>query len=54
MYDDEEYDEISSQPLAPFVGMEFDSVDDARRFYNDYAFKMGFGTRISASKNSQK
>ena len=48
MSDDEEYDEISSQPLAPYVGMEFDSVDDAKLFYNDYAFKMGFGIHISA------
>ena len=34
--------------------MEFDSVDDAKTFYNEYAFKMGFGTCITASKNSQK
>ncbi|XP_044431460.1 protein FAR1-RELATED SEQUENCE 5-like [Triticum aestivum] len=54
MSDDEEYDEISSQPLAPYVGMEFDSVDDAKLFYNDYAFKLGFGIHTSASKNSQK
>lgn len=55
MYDDDQEDnEISSQPLMPYVGMEFDSVDDAKTLYNEYAFKMGFGTRISASKNSQK
>ena len=55
MYDDDqEDDEISSQPLMPYVGMEFDSVDDAKTFYNEYAFKMGFGTCITASKNSQK
>ena len=31
MYDDDQEDnEISSQPLMPYVGMEFDSVDDAK------------------------
>ncbi|KAE8773708.1 hypothetical protein D1007_54013 [Hordeum vulgare] len=35
MYDcDDEEEEISSQPLLPFVGMPFDTVDDARIFYN--------------------
>ena len=37
MYDDDQEDDgISSQPLMPYVGMEFDSVDDAKTFYNEY------------------
>ena len=47
-------DAISSQPLVPYVGMTFDSVDNARKFYNKYAFSHGFGMRTSASKNSQE
>ncbi|XP_044972411.1 protein FAR1-RELATED SEQUENCE 5-like [Hordeum vulgare subsp. vulgare] len=55
MYDcDDEEEEISSQPLLPFVGMQFDTVKDARIFYNEYAFKTGFGIHIGASRNSQK
>lgn len=54
MHDGEEDDDISSQPLVPYVGMEFNSVDDAQKFYNYYAFKTGFASRIAASKNSQK
>ncbi|KAE8798139.1 Protein FAR1-RELATED SEQUENCE 5 [Hordeum vulgare] len=46
--------EVSSQPLPPYVGMVFDTVDDARKFYNDYAFKLGSGTHISTSKFTQK
>ncbi|KAE8782291.1 hypothetical protein D1007_44382 [Hordeum vulgare] len=55
MYDcDDEEEEISSQPLLPFVGMQFDTLKDARIFYNEYAFKTGFGIHIGASRNSQK
>ncbi|KAE8769785.1 Protein FAR1-RELATED SEQUENCE 5 [Hordeum vulgare] len=47
MYDcDDEEEELSSQPLLPFVGMQFDTVEDARIFYNEYAFKTGFGIHI--------
>lgn len=54
MYDDEEDDDISSESLAPYVGMEFDFVDGTQRLYNDYVFKMGFGTCIAASKKHPK
>ncbi|KAM0889366.1 hypothetical protein ACQ4PT_027753 [Festuca glaucescens] len=47
-------DDVSSQPAIPFVGMLFDHPDDAQKFYNGYAFKKGFGTRIAASRNSQR
>ncbi|XP_048567040.1 protein FAR1-RELATED SEQUENCE 9-like [Triticum urartu] len=42
------------QPLLPYVGMEFDSIEDAKKFYNHYTFGTGFGSRIASSKNSQK
>ncbi|PIA57361.1 hypothetical protein AQUCO_00600235v1 [Aquilegia coerulea] len=35
--------------LPPAVGMEFDSYDDAYRFYNDYAEDMGFRVRVKSS-----
>jgi hypothetical protein len=44
----------SSVPLAPYVGMVFNTVDDAQEYYNEYAKKRGFGTRIACSKKSQK
>ncbi|KAM0920105.1 hypothetical protein ACQ4PT_007753 [Festuca glaucescens] len=47
-------DDVSSQPAVPFVGMFFDHPDGAQKFYNEYAFKKGFGTRIAASRNSQR
>ena len=50
---DEPDEDISSQPIVPFVGMVFDNVEEAQRVYNDYAMKMGFGTRIVTSKHSR-
>lgn len=32
--------------LEPSVGLEFDSADDAREFYNAYAMRLGFRIRI--------
>ena len=43
---------LCSQPAVLFVGMEFDSVEEARRVYNAYAFKMGFSIRVASSRNS--
>jgi hypothetical protein len=50
VYHEEEYI-VCSQPVAPFVGMEFDSVE-ARRVYNAYAFKMRFSIRVVSSRNN--
>ncbi|KAM0930404.1 hypothetical protein ACQ4PT_001098 [Festuca glaucescens] len=47
-------EDVSSQPVVPFVGMQFDNEDVAFKVYNDYAYKMGFGTRICSSKYSRK
>ncbi|XP_037480348.1 protein FAR1-RELATED SEQUENCE 5-like [Triticum dicoccoides] len=52
--DDSDDGDVSSQPLPPYVDMVFDTLEDAQKFYNDYAFKLGFGTHISSSKFSQK
>ncbi|XP_020151662.3 protein FAR1-RELATED SEQUENCE 9-like [Aegilops tauschii subsp. strangulata] len=51
---DEPDEEISSQPVVPFLGMVFDNVEEAQHVYNEYASKMGFGTRIVTSKHSRK
>ena len=48
--DDSDDGDVSSQPLPSYVGMVFDTIEDSRKFYNDYAFKLGFGTHISTSK----
>lgn len=40
--------------IEPYVGMEFESQCAARSFYNDYAKRAGFGTRISYSHRSKR
>ena len=45
-------EDVCSQPVVLFVGMEFDIVEEARRVYNAYAFKMGFSIRVASSRNS--
>jgi hypothetical protein len=49
---EEEKDVVSSQSVVPFEGMEFDTLDEARRVYNAYAFKMRFSIRIGSSRSS--
>ena len=50
--EEEEEDVVSSQPVVPFVGMEFDIVDEVFRVYNNYAFKMGFTVGVGSSRKS--
>lgn len=38
--------------LEPYVGMEFDSEDAARKFYMEYARKVGFVVRIMQRRRS--
>ncbi|KAF6171722.1 hypothetical protein GIB67_007243 [Kingdonia uniflora] len=40
--------------VEPVMGMEFDSEDDARNFYNAYAKQMGFSTRVNSYYRSKK
>jgi hypothetical protein len=49
---EEEEDVVTSQPVVPFEGMEFDTLEEAWRVYNAYAFKMGFSIRVGSSRNS--
>ena len=39
--------------MVPFVGQTFTHIDEAKQVYKEYAFKMGFGTRIGNTKYSQ-
>jgi hypothetical protein len=48
----EEKDIVTSQPVVSFEGMKFDTLDEARRVYNAYAFEMGFSIRIGSSRSS--
>lgn len=40
--------------LEPFEGMEFESEEAAKAFYNSYARRVGFSTRVSSSRRSRK
>ncbi|XP_039130859.1 protein FAR1-RELATED SEQUENCE 5-like [Dioscorea cayenensis subsp. rotundata] len=40
--------------LKPYVGMVFDSVDEACEFYNSYAYRKGFSVRKGAIRKSEK
>lgn len=48
----EEEDVLSSQLLVPYEGMEFHTLDEARKAYNDYTFKMSFSIRVGSSRNN--
>ncbi|EEC83474.1 hypothetical protein OsI_28985 [Oryza sativa Indica Group] len=50
---EKEKDVVCSPPIVPYIGMEFDIVEEARNVYNAYAYKLGFRTRIASSRNSQ-
>ncbi|XVE78199.1 hypothetical protein DITRI_Ditri13aG0124700 [Diplodiscus trichospermus] len=41
-----------SEILEPYVGMEFESEDDARKFYVEYARRIGFVVRIMQRRRS--
>ncbi|KAL3622860.1 Protein FAR1-RELATED SEQUENCE 5 [Castilleja foliolosa] len=40
--------------LEPYEGMEFESEEAAKAFYNSYARRVGFSTRVSSSRRSRK
>jgi hypothetical protein len=51
-YEDE--DVVCSQTVQPCVGMEFDTIEEAQRVYNNYAFKMGFSIRVTSRESAVK
>ncbi|XP_044469437.1 protein FAR1-RELATED SEQUENCE 5-like [Mangifera indica] len=40
--------------LEPFEGMQFESEEAAKAFYNSYARRVGFSTRVSMSRRSRR
>ncbi|KAG7539711.1 Zinc finger SWIM-type [Arabidopsis thaliana x Arabidopsis arenosa] len=40
--------------LEPFDGLEFESEEAAKAFYNSYARRIGFSTRVSSSRRSRR
>ena len=40
--------------LEPYENMEFESEEAAKAFYNSYARRVGFSTRVSSSRRSRK
>lgn len=40
--------------LEPYEGMDFESEEAAKAFYNSYARRVGFSTRVSSSRRSRK
>eukprot|EP00262_Sarcandra_glabra_P015449 TRINITY_DN4756_c0_g4_i1.p1 TRINITY_DN4756_c0_g4~~TRINITY_DN4756_c0_g4_i1.p1 ORF type:complete len:723 (+),score=72.87 TRINITY_DN4756_c0_g4_i1:130-2298(+) len=47
-------DEGDNEIREPYEGMEFDSEEAVKIFYNEYARHMGFGTRVGHSYRSKK
>ncbi|XP_050228615.1 protein FAR1-RELATED SEQUENCE 5-like [Mercurialis annua] len=40
--------------LEPYEGLEFESEEAAKAFYNSYARRVGFSTRVSSSRRSRR
>ncbi|CAI0471257.1 unnamed protein product [Linum tenue] len=40
--------------LEPYEGMEFESEEASKAFYNSYARRVGFSTRVSSSRRSRR
>ena len=47
-----EDEEVGSQPQQPYVGMRFDTLEDAREHYNRYALMEGFSIKSNTSYRS--
>lgn len=46
--------EVKYDGEVPYIGKEFNSHEDAYRYYNAYAMKMGFGIRRESMDKSRK
>ncbi|KAL5707313.1 hypothetical protein ACHQM5_025373 [Ranunculus cassubicifolius] len=59
-YPNDDYDDLIEgftsdlAPLEPYQGMEFDSEEAARIFYNSYARRLGFSIRASTYHRSRR
>ncbi|OAY75528.1 Protein FAR1-RELATED SEQUENCE 5, partial [Ananas comosus] len=53
-YHDHQSRRVESLDNEPHVGMEFDSFEEARDFYNIYAFKAGFSIRKTSHYKAKK
>ena len=47
-------DEAWSQPKEPYVGMRFDTLEDAKVHYNAYSLQMGFSIKMNSSRKDMK
>ncbi|KAE8775072.1 hypothetical protein D1007_52453 [Hordeum vulgare] len=47
-------DATTTRPDVPYVGLVFDTIEEAQKVYNSYAKKLGFGTRICYTKRTRK
>ncbi|SPT18121.1 unnamed protein product [Triticum aestivum] len=47
-------DETGSQPMEPYVGMRFDSLQIAKDHYNNYALRMGFSGNMNTSRRTAR
>ncbi|SPT18322.1 unnamed protein product [Triticum aestivum] len=45
-------DEAGSQPMEPYVGMRFDTLQIAKDHYNSYALRMGFSVKMNTSRRT--
>lgn len=48
------YSPVGDTNLEPCEGMEFESEEAAKAFYNSYARRVGFSTRVSMSRRSRR
>nr|XP_051201944.1 protein FAR1-RELATED SEQUENCE 12-like [Lolium perenne] len=42
-------EEVASSPKEPFLGMRFDTIEDAREHYNAYSKRLGFSIKSNTS-----
>uniref|UniRef100_A0A8R7VFM0 FAR1 domain-containing protein n=2 Tax=Triticum urartu TaxID=4572 RepID=A0A8R7VFM0_TRIUA len=45
-------DEVRAQPMEPYVGMRFDTLQIVKDHYNSYALQMGFSVKMNTSRRT--